>query len=133
MLSPEISRPILWLRGEGLAVLLLSFALYSQHETGWLTFVVLFFVPDLAMLGYLSGPRTGALLYNLAHTYTAPVLLASAGLIAQNALLIPLALIWSAHIGLDRMLGYGLKMDTAFQDTHLGRIGGRAGNSALDG
>jgi hypothetical protein len=127
--SPEIPRPILWLRGEGLAVLLLSFFLYSQHEAGWLMFVVLFFVPDLSMLGYLSGPRTGALFYNLAHTYTAPILLASSGLITSNALLIALALIWSAHIGLDRMLGYGLKKDSAFQDTHLGRIGGPAGGT----
>jgi hypothetical protein len=133
MLSREIPRPILWLRGEGLAVLLLSFTLYSQQQPGWLFFVVLFFVPDLAMLGYLSGPRTGALLYNLAHTYTAPVLLALAALITGHSLLTSLALIWSAHIGLDRMLGYGLKMDTAFQDTHLGRIGGGKPGSVDDG
>jgi hypothetical protein len=27
------------------------------------------------------------------------------------------------HIGLDRTLGYGLKLPTDFRDTHLGRIG----------
>ena len=76
------------------------------------------------MIGYLGGPRRGALLYNLFHTYSAPLLLAAAGLFLGHASLISLALIWSAHIGLDRMLGYGLKLPSGFKDTHLGSIGG---------
>jgi hypothetical protein len=39
--------PVAWLRLEGMAVLLLSFALYSAHGAGWLLFLVLFFAPDL--------------------------------------------------------------------------------------
>jgi hypothetical protein len=117
--------PTLLLRAEGLAVLLLSSWLYAAHGEGWLLFVVLFFVPDLAMLGYLRDARTGAAFYNLAHTYVAPALLLATGLLLPYPLLLAPGLIWAAHIGLDRMLGYGLKYPTAFQDTHLGRIGAR--------
>lgn len=94
--------------------------LYSQHGLGWLVFVLLLLVPDLSMAGYLAGPRWGALSYNLFHTYTAPLLLAAAGLSLRHPALAAVALIWSAHIGLDRMLGYGLKLPSGFRDTHLG-------------
>ncbi|MCS4316879.1 hypothetical protein M2407_001178 [Serratia sp. BIGb0234] len=33
------------------------------------------------------------------------------------------ALIWGAHIGFDRALGYGLKYASGFADTHLGGLG----------
>lgn len=112
-----------WLRAEGLAVLALSVALYSTTEAGWLTFVLLVLVPDLSMLGYLAGPRVGAATYNVAHTYLLPLALGAFGHFAGRPLLVALALIWAAHIGLDRTLGYGLKLPTGFQDTHLGRIG----------
>lgn len=115
-----------WLRVEGAAALAASLVLYSFHGAGWLLFGLLILAPDLSMVGYLGGPRKGAMLYNLFHTYAAPLLLGAAGLLVSAALPVTLALIWSAHIGLDRMLGYGLKLPTAFQDTHLGRIGRRA-------
>jgi hypothetical protein len=114
---------ILLLRAEGLVVLLLATWLYSLHGAGWLVFVVLFFVPDISMLGYLRDPRLGAMVYNLAHTYVVPLLLTGAGIWLARPVLLAGGLIWVAHIGLDRMLGYGLKLPTAFQDTHLGRIG----------
>lgn len=103
-----------------------ALVLYTIFGDGWLLFAVLFLVPDLAMLGYLAGPRIGALAYNLAHTYAAPALVAGAGWLLAEPLLPTLALVWAAHIGFDRMLGYGLKLPTDFRDTHLGRIG-RAG------
>jgi hypothetical protein len=114
---------VLWLRAEGLAVLLLSLVLYAEHGRGWLLLFGLLLAPDLSMIGYLGGPRPGALVYNLFHTYTAPLLLATAALPLQQPLLISLSLIWSAHIGMDRCLGYGLKLPGGFRDTHLGRIG----------
>jgi hypothetical protein len=129
---PTALNPVLWLRVEGFAVLLLSFALYSEYGAGWLLLVVLFFVPDISMAGYLNGPRFGALLYNFAHTYSAPVTLGAVGLMTARQIVVSLALIWTAHIALDRMLGYGLKMESGFQDTHLGRIGrkGDGGSAA---
>lgn len=112
-----------WLRAEGLAVLLLSLLLYGELGRGWLPFVALLLLPDLSIAGYLAGARIGALAYNTAHTYTVPLLLAGAALLGEQETLLAVALVWSAHIGMDRALGYGLKLPTAFQDTHLGPIG----------
>ncbi len=113
------------LRIEGVAVAVVSVMLYYHQAGGWLMFVVLFLTPDLFMLGYFAGPRVGAVAYNLAHAYISPLVLGAAGVLADVPLAMVLALIWTAHIGFDRALGYGLKYATAFGDTHLGRLGGR--------
>lgn len=115
-----------WLRAEGLAVFAVGLVLYALAGGGWLLGVLLFFAPDLSFAGYLAGPRAGAVAYNLAHTYVSPAVLAGLGWMLAAPLLPTLALLWAAHIGFDRMLGYGLKLPTGFHDTHLGRIG-RAG------
>jgi hypothetical protein len=111
------------LRAEGLAALLLSVLLYSRAGTGWLLFALLLLLPDLSMVGYLRNERLGARLYNLFHSYSLPLALAGAGVLMERRLLVALALIWTAHIGLDRMLGYGLKSSAGFRFTHLGPIG----------
>jgi len=103
-----------------------ALAFYALSGGGWLLGVLLFFAPDLSFAGYLAGPRVGAVAYNLAHTYASPAVLAGLGWMLATSLLPTLALLWAAHIGFDRMLGYGLKLPTGFHDTHLGRIG-RAG------
>ncbi|MBO9643003.1 MAG: DUF4260 domain-containing protein [Pseudacidovorax sp.] len=118
----------LLLRAEGAALLVFAVLAYAQLAPGqWGRFAALLLLPDLAMLGYLAGPAIGARAYNAAHSVVGPVLLAAAGffLPAQAALLWPLSAIWLAHIGLDRLLGYGLKYGRAFGHTHLGRLGPR--------
>jgi hypothetical protein len=119
------ARAVLWLRLEGLTALTLSVLLYTYHGQGWLLFGILLLAPDLSMLGYMRGPRIGAVVYNLFHSYTAPLLLAASAHLGGWPSALAVALIWVAHIGLDRMLGYGLKLPTSFRDTHLGQIGGR--------
>ena len=79
-------------------------------------------MPDLSMVGYLAGPRIGSVVYNLAHIYLWPLALIALASFTSSTLIMQLALIWSAHIGMDRMLGYGLKYPTAFKDTHLQRL-----------
>lgn len=115
--------PRLLLRIEGLVVLLLSLHFYNELDGSWLWFLLLFLVPDLSFLGYLAGSMTGAMVYNIAHTYISPAILAALGFMLEQPELYPLALIWTAHIGLDRLIGYGLKYPTGFRDTHLGKIG----------
>jgi hypothetical protein len=115
--------PRLLLRLEGLAVLTLSVALYRETSAGWMWFAILFLTPDVSMLGYLRGPRLGALLYNSAHTYFAPLAIATIAYLAPASALWPAVFIWTAHIGFDRLLGYGLKYPTAFGHTHLGTVG----------
>lgn len=110
-----------WLRLEGLAVLVLAVVLYARGDHSWLLFALLFLVPDVSLGGYAAGARVGAAAYNAVHSYTGPLALASVLLVSGAPLAIPL--IWIAHIGFDRAVGYGLKYPTAFGDTHLGRIG----------
>jgi hypothetical protein len=114
------------LRLEGLAVLAAAVAAYAFIGGSWLLFALLLLAPDLAMIGYRFGPVVGAVAYNAAHTDLAPAALGAAGLALGAPTIQALALIWIAHIGLDRALGYGLKYATGFGDTHLGRIGRNA-------
>jgi hypothetical protein len=107
---------------EGLALLVGAIALYFHFDYGWLALLLLFLAPDLSMLGYLGGPRLGALAYDVVHTSALPIALVLAGVLGGIGVATQLALIWLAHIGLDRLLGYGLKYPTGFKDTHLQRV-----------
>ncbi|MCG7392105.1 DUF4260 domain-containing protein [Microvirga sp. ACRRW] len=124
MTAPAVAgMPRLLLRLEGLALFVLGTWFFAQTEQSWVLFAVLFFSPDLSFAGYMAGPKAGAAIYNAAHTTLGPALLTGIGLALNASLLLGLAAIWAAHIGFDRMVGYGLKYETAFNDTHLGRIG----------
>jgi len=113
----------LLLRAEGLVVLAASVAAYAQFGAGWGWFAALFLLPDLSFLAYLAGPRWGALAYNAAHSYLGAVGLLAVGVLGASPLLLAAALVWCAHIGFDRLLGYGLKYGAGFGHTHLGRLG----------
>ena len=118
-----LNDPIALQRLEGGVLLALSLLIYWKLAGPWLVYVLLILAPDLFMLGYLRGPRLGASAYNLGHTWLLPGILAAVGIIGGASFALDVALIWFGHIGVDRLLGYGLKFPTGFQDTHLGRIG----------
>lgn len=105
---------------EGLIVMSAAVTAYAVMHANWWWFAALFLSPDVAFLAYLKNPRAGAMAYNTLHSYIAPVMLGIAAHFGQAPFLIPYALIWVAHIGFDRALGYGLKYASAFGDTHLG-------------
>jgi hypothetical protein len=115
-------KPSLLIRLEGAAVLALSVLIYRQDQFSWILFAAFFLAPDLSMLGYLANVRIGAGVYNLVHTFVAPGLLIAIAIGAPERQFLPFALIWFAHIGLDRMLGFGLKYPTRFKDTHLQHV-----------
>ena len=114
------------LRLEGLTLLAVMTLLYAVWGASWWIYAVLFLAPDLSFAGYLAGPRVGALVYNAAHSYMAPMALLVAGIAFWPPLALSIAMIWLAHIGFDRALGYGLKYSAGFGFTHLGRIGREA-------
>jgi hypothetical protein len=114
--------PRLLLHLEGAAVLAGSLVLYFHEGFGWLALVLLVLAPDLAMAGYAAGERIGSVTYDLAHNEVLPIALGVAGVLADGGLALQLALIWLAHTGLDRLVGYGLKYPSAFNDTHLQRV-----------
>jgi hypothetical protein len=111
------------LRLEGLTLFAGMTLLYAVWGGSWWIYAVLFLVPDLSFASYLAGPRVGAVIYNAAHSYMAPMALMVLGFAAAAPLILSIAMIWLAHIGIDRALGYGLKYSAGFGFTHLGRIG----------
>jgi hypothetical protein len=118
--------PRTWLRIEGLAALAAGLALYV-HGGGQLVWLLpLLLVPDLSMVGYLAGPRVGALSYNLVHTWAAGIAVLAIGVALGAPPLMLAGAVLVAHTGMDRVAGYGLKYPSGFGDTHLGRIGRRA-------
>lgn len=124
--APGSLSPAVLLRAEGAVLLAAAVAGYAHLGSGpgWWVFAACFLLPDVAMLGYLAGPAAGARAYNLAHTEALPLLVLVASWMAGETSWMAGALVWLAHVGFDRLLGYGLKYPTAFRDTHLGRLGG---------
>ena len=114
--------PKILLHIEGGAILFAACFGYQHVHGNWLWFALLLLVPDLSMLGYLVDKRIGAMAYNAFHTYTVPIILLLVLEFSGQISYGWLALIWAAHIGMDRLLGYGLKYETAFKDTHLNRL-----------
>lgn len=115
--------PRMLLRIEGLALFVLATTAYALTGLPWWLYAVLFLAPDVSFAAYLAGPKRGALGYNALHSTVGPAILAGIGLATGGMTLLGIAAIWAAHIGFDRMLGYGLKYSSSFKDTHLGRLG----------
>lgn len=116
---------IIFQRVEASAILASSILLYWHLDFSILLFVLLLFVFDVFMVGYLINPVIGAYTYNLGHSMIIPPILFVIGYVTDTRLLVGLSLIWFAHIGLDRILGFGLKYTKGFTETHLGHIGSK--------
>jgi hypothetical protein len=126
--SPGVTgAPLLWLRAEGLTLLATALILYSATHQQWWLVPALILLPDVFMVGYLGGNRIGATVYNAAHSYPLPALVSLTGLAWHHPLVLALGLLWVAHIGMDRLAGYGLKYDSGFKRTHLGELAGTSG------
>jgi hypothetical protein len=124
--APAVGAPVLFfLRLEGLALAAISAVLYARTGASWWLFAALWLLPDLSMLGYLASPCWGARCYNAIHTTVTPITLGLVALMLHTAGPLPYALIWLNHIGVDRLLGYGLKYPAGFGWTHLGKQGKR--------
>lgn len=120
--TKNLSPVSMTLRAEGLATGIAAIAAYALLDGSWGVFALLILAPDLAMLGYWGGKKVGTVCYNCAHTLLVPLGLGAAACAADAVLALQLALIWMAHIGLDRAMGYGLKYATGFKDSHLSRV-----------
>jgi hypothetical protein len=116
---------VLWQRAEGALVFVacVTVLLQDWQPFGWWQAALIFFAPDLSFAGYLAGPKVGAKVYNAVHIYGFGAAFIALGAVLDLPWVTALGFLWLAHAGFDRMFGYGLKLSTAFQDTHLGRIG----------
>jgi hypothetical protein len=113
--------PRLLLRLEGVAVLALATVVYARGDQSWWLYLALILAPDISLAGYVVGSRVGAIAYNSLHTYLGPALVAAG--FGSSGLGTAIALVWAAHIGMDRSLGLGLKYGVGFRSTHLGSVG----------
>ncbi len=111
------------LKLEEFLLLGLSLFLFSQLDYGWGWFALLFFAPDLSMVGYLANPRLGAWTYNLVHHKGVAVAVYVLGVALSVPWLMFAGTILLGHASFDRVFGYGLKHEDAFRNTHLGVIG----------
>jgi hypothetical protein len=118
-----MSSPDVILRAEQVAIFLAGVVAYLVLGGSWLLLLPLLLAIDLSMVGYLAGPRTGAITYNAGHNLVLALAALGISWWAGIGWLQLLAVLWVAHIGMDRSLGYGLKLPSDFRDTHLGRIG----------
>lgn len=117
-----MNQSIIFQRVESAVIFFTSIFFYVYLDFSLLLFALLLFVFDVFIIGYIFNAKIGAFIYNLGHSKIIPPILLALGYATDIRLLISLSLIWFAHIGLDRGLGYGLKLTSSFKDTHLGII-----------
>lgn len=118
----KISMPRLFLHLEGMALLAGVLVLYSNQKFSWGSFALFLFTPDLVMIIYILSEKWGKIVYNLVHTTIFPLGLGIASVLCKNSLGLQISLIWLAHIGLDRTVGYGFKYPDQPKETHFSRI-----------
>ncbi|MCA9485499.1 MAG: DUF4260 domain-containing protein [Nanoarchaeota archaeon] len=116
------SMPRFLLRAEGLIVLLGALIFYNVLDGSWLIFALLFLLPDISFFGYFFDLETGAKIYNVFHTYLVPFFVFVISLVYDSSMGMHVAIIWFAHIGADRLAGYGFKYHNGFKTSHLKRV-----------
>lgn len=121
--SSTLTNPDFLQRLEGFTVFVAGIYAWFALGGSWWLLLLLLFTPDVSMLGYLANPKVGAGVYNLVHSYPLPALALALGLWLNVPVLTFAGILVLAHIGLDRTLGYGLKLESGFKDTHLGTMG----------
>lgn len=104
-------------------VALAAVAATIELDIAWWWLLVLFLLFDVSMLGYAVSPALGAWTYNVGHSFALPIVVGAVAVVADSTAAAILALAWLFHIGVDRLLGYGLKFTDRFTHTHLGEIG----------
>ncbi|UOQ71573.1 DUF4260 domain-containing protein [Hymenobacter cellulosilyticus] len=115
----------LLLKIEELAQVLLALFVFTYLPYAWWVLPATFLLPDLSMLGYVAGPRVGAVCYNLAHHKALALAVGVTGWVLGLPLLVLAGTVLLGHSAFDRLLGYGLKHTTGFHDTHLGQVGAK--------
>lgn len=111
------------LKLEELGQFILSIFLFDQLDYAWWIFPACLLLPDLSMIGYVAGTKTGAWLYNLFHHKLVAITVLILGFGFDNPLIALIGVILFGHSAMDRILGYGLKFNDNFKNTHLGWIG----------
>ena len=118
-----MNNPITFQRVESAALFAAATFVYFHNHLSWIFYLLLLFSFDIFMIGYAVNNRVGAFMYNIGHSMIVPSVLIISYAVHPNRIILGCACLWVAHIGIDRALGYGLKLTSGFQHTHLGTIG----------
>ena len=122
-MNRKISLPRFTLHLEALAIFVATLYLYHTSDASWGLFVLLFFIPDLSVLGYITrNKKIGAIVYDVIHNYVLALSLMAGGLFSDYTILYPLGIILAAHISFDRLIGFGLRYTDVFRVTHLQKL-----------
>jgi hypothetical protein len=121
--DPDFFWTMRWIRADAMGVLAATLWAVTVTHGSWAWFFALLLLPDASMAGYLFGSRAGAAVYNTGHMYAWPLALLFIGLTGKSPLTTTAGLSWIAHIAVDQVVGYGLKLPTMFEHTILGPIG----------
>ncbi len=109
-------------RLEGLAILTASLYFYTIVNGNWILFIILLLAPDLSMIGYLKNKQIGALSYNIIHNFFSAFVVITIGFFANQTLIQQFGIILLAHVGMDRVFGFGLKYKEDFKSTHIQKL-----------
>lgn len=113
----------LLLRLEEIALAGLAVWLFYDSGLAWWWLPIFFLLVDVSMVGYLFGPRAGAVTYNFVHHRLLAVVVYVIGALLEQPAVQAVGAVLLVHSSVDRALGFGLKHEDSFQHTHLGRIG----------
>ncbi|WP_146813170.1 DUF4260 domain-containing protein [Halobacillus faecis] len=114
--------PKLFLHLDGAVIFITSLYFYQQNNFSRIALIFLLFVFDVSMVGYVINERVGTIVYNIFHSYILLVILILVSTIMTLDSILMVSLIWTAHIWMDRMFGYGLKYHSGFKDTHFQKV-----------
>ena len=92
-------------------------------DAEWWYYLLLLLGPDISMIGYAGGNKVGAFVYNLFHHKGVAIVLFVLGVLLSHMTIQIAGIILFGHSSMDRMFGYGLKLEEGFKYTHLGMIG----------
>ena len=106
----------------GLFALSIFFLYKLNLNISWWLYIILFFSPDIGILGYAINNKLGAFTYNLFHHKAIACLLIGLGIFLFNDILLFAGLLMLAHSSFDRILGYGLKYSDHFKHTSIGKL-----------
>jgi len=111
------------LKLEEAAMFTLCIYALNVFHVSWWVYLLILIAPDISFIGYAAGNKVGAVCYNLFHHKGIATAIFMAGFILKDEWLQIIGIVLFGHSSMDRMFGYGLKLNEGFKYTHLGVIG----------
>ena len=118
----KLTLPNIFLRIEGFVLFIIASIMFFNQNGSWILYIALLFLPDIGMTGYIMNTKLGAITYNLFHTTSIPLILLIIFFVTQQYSLLIFGFVWLAHIGMDRVAGFGLKYTDNFKHTHIQEV-----------